>query len=55
MENKDSLKRQIIDYVNKIDDVKILRLILGYCKAGYNEERAGHGLQNGNNQDDTGS
>ena len=50
MENKDSLKQQITDYVNKIDDIKILRLIFGFARAGHNEERAGHGLQEGNYQ-----
>ncbi len=41
MNEKDFYREQIIEMVKKIDDSKILKLIYGFTKSGYNEEKAG--------------
>ena len=39
--NANEYKQKIIEIVNQIESIKILRLILGFAKAGYEEEKAG--------------
>ena len=39
--NADEYKQKIIEIVNQIENIKILRLIFGFAKAGYEEEKAG--------------
>lgn len=34
-------KEKIIDLLNQINDIKILKIIYGFVLAGYKEERAG--------------
>lgn len=41
MDGKDFYKEQIVDMVQKIENEVILRLIYGFVKSGYKEERAG--------------
>lgn len=40
--NADEYKQKIIEIVNQINNTKILRLILGFAKTGYEEEKAGN-------------
>lgn len=40
MDDRD-YKEQIIEMVNKIDNILILKLIYGFVKSGYKEEKAG--------------
>ena len=39
--NANEYKQKIIEIVNQIENIKILRLIFGFAKAGYEEEKAG--------------
>lgn len=39
--NANDYKQKIIEIVNQIENIKILRLIFGFAKAGYEEEKAG--------------
>ena len=39
--NSNEYKQKIIEIVNQIENIKILRLIFGFAKAGYEEEKAG--------------
>lgn len=44
MENfkeKDYYKKKIVEMIEKIDNPKILKLIYGFTKSGYREEKAG--------------
>lgn len=41
MHEKEFYREQIIDMVGKIDNSLILKLIYGFVKSGYNEEKAG--------------
>lgn len=38
---EDFYRKQIIEMVGKIDNTLILKLIYGFVKSGYNEEKAG--------------
>nr|DAQ56273.1 MAG TPA: hypothetical protein [Caudoviricetes sp.] len=38
---KEFYRERIIEMVKKIDNVCILKLIYGFVKSGYNEEKAG--------------
>nr|DAW53986.1 MAG TPA: hypothetical protein [Caudoviricetes sp.] len=39
--NANDYKQKIIEIVNQIENIKILRLILGFARTGYEEEKAG--------------
>lgn len=39
--NANDYKQKIIEIVNQIENIKILRLILGSARTGYEEEKAG--------------
>ena len=39
--NADEYRKDIIEIVNKIENLQILRLIWGFAKSGYEEEKAG--------------
>lgn len=41
MERKMDYKRKIIDMVKDIKNEKVLKLIFGFVKSGYEEEKAG--------------
>lgn len=41
MEEKEEYRKKIIEMVSKIEDVTILKLIFGFTRSGYNEEKAG--------------
>lgn len=41
MREKEAYREKIIEMVRKIDNVLILKLIYGFVKSGYNEEKAG--------------
>lgn len=41
MKEKEFYKEQIIEMVKKINNLLILKLIYGFVKSGYNEEKAG--------------
>lgn len=41
MREKDAYKQKIIEMVEKINDARILKLIYGFVRGGYNEEKAG--------------
>lgn len=41
MKEKEFYREQIIEMVQKIDSQLILKLIYGFVKSGYNEEKAG--------------
>lgn len=41
MKEKEYYKEQIIEMVKKINNPLILKLIYGFVKSGYNEEKAG--------------
>lgn len=41
MKEKEFYKEQIIEMVGKIDSVLVLKLIYGFVRGGYNEEKAG--------------
>lgn len=41
MNEKEVYRERIIEMVKKIDNVRILKLIYGFVKSGYNEEKAG--------------
>lgn len=38
---KEYYRERIIEYTEKIESEKILKLIYGFARSGYNEERAG--------------
>ena len=39
--NANEYKQKIIEIVNQIESIKILRLILGFARTRYEEEKAG--------------
>lgn len=41
MKEKEYYNEQIIEMVKKINNLLILKLIYGFVKSGYNEEKAG--------------
>lgn len=41
MKEKEYYREQIIEMVQKINNSLILKLIYGFVKSGYNEEKAG--------------
>lgn len=41
VDEKEEYRKKIIEMVSKIEDVTILKLIFGFTRSGYNEEKAG--------------
>ena len=40
VEEKEEYRKKIIEMVSKIENVTILKLIFGFTRSGYNEEKA---------------
>lgn len=41
MDEKESCKKQIIEMVESIENIRILKMIWGFVRRGYKEEKAG--------------